>query len=123
MTYEIADLAEIEFPMYFSIFAKPGLDINKLREFCLESEHLLFSGLRRSENDTTHLEWSSNNWSIEGITIPHIIQDILFLFHPDIWNGSKFNISEVFIGSWITTDLKSGVQVIRYHNSEFIYSF
>ena len=114
MSYESANLAEIPFPMYFSIFAKPGLDINKLRGFGLESEHLLFSGLRRSENDTTHLEWSSNNRSIEGKPAElFLTSDKIFLFHPDIWNGSKFNISEVFIGSLIAPDLKSGVQVIR----------
>ena len=56
----------MEIPVVFSVFARPGLNISKLKTFGFDFDHQLYAGHHRKENDTTHLEWGQGNSTIGG---------------------------------------------------------
>ena len=66
MKYESRKLSEIEFPVYFSLFSRPGYDISKLKTFGINGEWHLFFGNPRQDNVTTNLEWGNTTDSIGG---------------------------------------------------------
>ena len=66
MTFERKKLSEMEMPVVFSVFARPGLNISKLKSFGFSFDHQLYTGNRREQNDNTFLEWSNGSFTIEG---------------------------------------------------------
>ena len=57
----------MEFPMYFSLFAEPGYNSDRLRKYGFYgSDWFLFSGNPMNDNNTTHMTWSHGNVSIKG---------------------------------------------------------
>ena len=60
--------------MLLSIFAKPGLKMSKLTSYGVENgkwnwgngEYRLFTGKHRKDNNTTHIVWGNQTYSVGG---------------------------------------------------------
>ena len=71
VTFETRNLADVDFPVFFSFLALPGFNISMLRTFGYGGEYEFFSGFRgpSMEGNITELVWKTDTESIEGENI------------------------------------------------------
>ena len=68
ITFETRNLADVDFPVFFSFLALPGFNISMLRTFGYGGELEFFSGFRMERN-ISELVWETDTESIEGENI------------------------------------------------------
>ena len=63
VTYETRKLTDMEFPVYFSLFATPGYNMPVLDSLGFSSQYSFFWG----KNNITYLYWGNETLTIQGI--------------------------------------------------------
>ena len=66
VSYLTRSLADLEFPVYFSLTAQPGYNSSLLASYGFTGEWGLFKGKHRQQSQWIKLDWEHNNLSIKG---------------------------------------------------------
>ena len=66
VSYLTRSLADLEFPVYFSLTAQPGYNSSLLASYGFTGEWGLFKGKHRQQSQWIKLDWKHNNLSIKG---------------------------------------------------------
>ena len=85
----------MEFPTYLSFQANPGYNISILNQFGFPGEPSFFYGRVEDVNDTTHITWRYENYSVEGSFFVLFIIWRQLIWSLDIYRIAKFDVSEV----------------------------